>query len=100
VPCATSPPAPPGVRSEPSAAMRAQRPAHLAPAIDAVAEHLPLDAQSVDASMALVTVHQWRDLAAGLAELRRITRGPIVVLTGDGAALDRFWLAEYAPEMI
>jgi hypothetical protein len=85
---------------EPSAAMRAQRPAHLAPAIDAVAERLPLDDQSVDASMALVTVHQWRDLNQGLSELRRVTRGPIVVLTFDGDALDRFWLAEYAPELI
>jgi SAM-dependent methyltransferase len=85
---------------EPAAAMRAQRPPRLAPAIDAAAEKLPLDDQSVDAAMALVTVHQWRDLAAGLRELRRVTRGPIVVLTFDGDALDRFWLAEYAPQMI
>ncbi|MFD8810863.1 hypothetical protein ACFV23_05070 [Streptomyces sp. NPDC059627] len=33
---------------EPSAAMRAQRPAHLAPAIDGVAEHLPFDDDSID----------------------------------------------------
>ena len=85
---------------EPAAAMRAQRPAHLVPAIDAAAERLPLDARSVDAAMALVTVHQWRDLDAGLRELRRVTRGPIVVLTFDGDALDRWWLAEYAAEMI
>jgi hypothetical protein len=63
--------------------MRAQRPAHLAPAIRALAEELPLDDGAVDASMALVTVHQWRDLARGLRELRRVTRGPIVVLTFD-----------------
>jgi SAM-dependent methyltransferase len=85
---------------EPSAAMRAQRPAHLAPAIRAVAEELPLDDGAVDASMALVTVHQWRNLARGLRELRRVTRGPVVVLTFDGDALERFWLAEYAPELI
>jgi SAM-dependent methyltransferase len=85
---------------EPSAAMRAQRPAHLAPAINAVAENLPLDDQSVDASMALLTVHQWRDLDQGLSELRRVTRGPIIVLTFDGDALDRFWLADYCPEVI
>ena len=85
---------------EPSAAMRAQRPASLAPAIDAVAEKLPLDDASVDAAMALVTVHQWRDLAAGLRELRRVARGPVVVLTFDGDALERWWLAEYAPEML
>jgi hypothetical protein len=85
---------------EPSAAMRAQRPKHLAPAIHGVAGHLPLDDQSVDASMALVTVHQWPDLQEGLGELRRVTRGPIVVLTFDGDALDRFWLADYVPELM
>ena len=47
-----------------------------------------------------VTVHQWRDLAGGLRELRRVARGPVVVLTFDGDALDRLWLAEYAPELI
>jgi SAM-dependent methyltransferase len=85
---------------EPSAAMRAQRPANRAPALRAVAESLPLDDRSVDASMATVTVHQWSDLGRGLAEMRRVTRGPVVVLTFDGDALDRFWLAEYAPELI
>jgi hypothetical protein len=88
------------VAIEPSAAMRAQRPRHLAPAICGVAEHLPLGDQSVDASMALVTVHQWRELVQGLGELRRVTRGPIVVLTFDGDELERYWLAEYAPELI
>jgi SAM-dependent methyltransferase len=85
---------------EPSAAMRAQRPRHLAPAIHGVAERLPLDDQSVDASMATATVHQWPDLQKGLSELRRVTRGNIVVLAFDGDALDRFWLADYAPELI
>jgi SAM-dependent methyltransferase len=84
---------------EPSAAMRAQRPAHLTPAIHGIAEKLPLDDRSVDAAMAMVTVHQWGDLDKGLAELRRVTRGPIVVLTFDGDALGRIWLAEYAPEL-
>jgi SAM-dependent methyltransferase len=85
---------------EPSAAMRAQRPAHLSPAIDAVAEKLPLDDASFDAAMALVTVHQWPDVVRGLRELRRVTRGPVIVLTFDGDALDRWWLADYASEMI
>jgi hypothetical protein len=85
---------------EPSETMRAQRPRHLAPAIHGVAEQLPLDDKSVDASMALVTVHQWRDLDKGLLELRRVTCGPVLVLTFDGEALDRYWLAQYAPELI
>src|ERR1700722_860393 len=45
------------VALEPSAAMRAQRPAHLAPALRGSAENIPLDDRSVDASMAMVTVH-------------------------------------------
>src|SRR5690606_13045288 len=53
---------------EPSATMRAQRPAHLAPALDAQAENLPFADGQFDAAMASFTVHQWTDLAAGLAE--------------------------------
>ncbi|GGJ84753.1 ubiquinone/menaquinone biosynthesis methylase [Pilimelia anulata] len=85
---------------EPSPTMRAQRPAHLAPAVDAVAAELPYDDGSFDAAMALVTAHQWPDPVAGLRELRRVARGPVLVLTFDPAALDRFWLAAYAPELI
>jgi SAM-dependent methyltransferase len=85
---------------EPSASMRAQRGPDRVPAIDATAERLPLDDGSVDAAMALVTVHQWSDPEAGLRELRRVSRGSVVVMTFDGDALDRFWLAEYAPELI
>ena len=84
---------------EPAAAMRAQRPAHLAPAVDATAENLPFPDDSFDAAMAMVTIHQWPDLDAGLRELRRVSRGPVVILTFDGTELDRLWLREYAPEL-
>jgi SAM-dependent methyltransferase len=85
---------------EPSASMRAQRPPHLSTAIDATAEELPFADDSFDAAMATFSVHQWTDLPRGLSELRRVTRGPIVVLSCDPALLDRFWLQEYAPEVI
>lgn len=85
---------------EPSASMRAQRPPRLPPAIDATAEALPFADGQFDAAMASFTVHQWRDVARGLAELRRVTRGPVVILSCDPDALDRFWLAEYARETI
>jgi SAM-dependent methyltransferase len=85
---------------EPSAAMRAQRPPHLPEAIDAVAEHLPFADRTFDAAMATFTIHQWPDLAKGLAEIRRVTRGPIALLTCDPDLLDRFWLNAYAPEAI
>lgn len=85
---------------EPSATMRAQRPAHLSEAINATAEKLPFADDSFDASMATFTVHQWSDLKAGLSEMRRVTRGPVAILSCDPDELHRSWLADYAPEMI
>lgn len=85
---------------EPSATMRAQRSSGLPDAVDAVAENLPFADDTFEAALATFTVHQWHDLRAGLAELRRVTIGPVVVLTCDPVALARFWLARYAPEVI
>lgn len=85
---------------EPAAAMRAQRGPHCVPAITGFAEALPLDDDAVDAVMAMMTVHQWSDLNRGLAELRRVSRGPVVVLAGDGDHLPRYWLNDYAPDLI
>lgn len=84
---------------EPSASMRAQRGPDAAPVIAGVASDLPFDDDAVDAAMATITVHHWPDPAAGLAEMRRVARGPVVVLTFDGTALDRLWLGEYVPEL-
>jgi SAM-dependent methyltransferase len=84
---------------EPSATMRAQRPPGAAPAIAARAEALPLDEDSVDAAMACVTVHHWEPQAAGLAELRRVARGPVVVFTFDLESLPA-WQREFLREGI
>jgi len=86
---------------EPSAAMRARRQAVGAtPAVDASAEAVPLDDDAVDAALAIFTVHQWTDLAAGLGEMRRVARGPVVIVTLDGAQLGDFWLHEYLPDRL
>jgi SAM-dependent methyltransferase len=82
---------------EPSATMRAQRPAGAAPAIDASAEALPLDDGAVDAAMACVTIHHWQSPEAGLAELRRVARGPVVVFTFELDHLPE-WQLEYLHE--
>lgn len=82
---------------EPSAAMRAQRPAHLPTAVDAVAEQLPFPDDAFDAAMTTFSVHQWGDPAAGLREMRRVARGPVVVLTCDPELVRDFWLYAYAP---
>jgi SAM-dependent methyltransferase len=72
---------------EPSATMRAQRSPDAAPCLAGSAESIPLDDDSVDAAMACVTIHHWQDRAAGLAELRRVARGPVVVFTFELADL-------------
>lgn len=85
---------------EPSRVMITQRPPGSAPAVQAVAEHLPLPDRAVDAAMALLTVHHWTDPAAGIAELRRVARRRIVVLTWDQRIFrENFWLVrDYLPQ--
>ncbi|RMI30761.1 class I SAM-dependent methyltransferase [Streptomyces triticirhizae] len=85
---------------EPSRTMRARRPPHLAPAVNAAAEALPFDDDAFDAAMTTFSVHQWNDLAAGLRESRRVARGPVVVLTCDPALVRDFWLHSYAPSVL
>lgn len=89
------------VAVEPSGAMLRQRPAGAAPCIQAVAERLPFRDRAVDASLAVLTIHHWTDQATGLAELRRIARRRVVVLTWDPDSRGEFWLtADYFPEIL
>jgi SAM-dependent methyltransferase len=89
------------VAVEPSKVMIAQRPADAAPCIRAIAERLPFRDRAFDASLAVLTLHHWTDRVAGLAELRRVARRRIVILTWDPTALGDFWLTiEYFPEII
>jgi SAM-dependent methyltransferase len=87
------------VAVEPSAEMIRQRPEDAAPVIQASAESLPFADNSFDAAMASLTVHHWSDKAMGLAEMRRVSRGPIVLFTFDPAFRD-CWLTDYFPEII
>src|SRR4051794_15648604 len=89
------------VAIEPSDVMAAQRPPELAPAIRATAGELPLRDGSVDAAMAVLTVHHWdAERERGVRELRRVARGPVVVLTYDAQVSRRVWLAaDYWPEL-
>jgi ubiquinone/menaquinone biosynthesis C-methylase UbiE len=87
---------------EPSALMRAQRPAGAAPCVAAVAESLPFEDQSFDAAMAFATIHHWQDPIAGLREMRRVARRVVVFTcdTSDSAWRQRFWLTrDYLPEV-
>nr|WP_217451606.1 methyltransferase domain-containing protein [Candidatus Frankia nodulisporulans] len=86
------------VAVEPSQVMIAQRPVGAAPCVRARAEALPLREGCVEAAMAVLTVHHWADLAAGIAQLRRVARRRIVILTWDPALTAEYWLLrEYVP---
>lgn len=84
---------------EPSLEMIRQRPHGAAPVVQASAESLPFADDSFDAAMAILTVHHWADKAQGLAELRRVSRGPVLVLTFDSAHRGN-WLTDYLPGLI
>lgn len=86
---------------EPSPVMIAQRPAGAAPAIQGVAESLPLEDKSVDASMGIFTMQHWDDVDRGLAELLRVTRERVVFLTLDLDVTAEMWLCrDYLPEIV
>jgi SAM-dependent methyltransferase len=86
---------------EPSEVMASQRPEELPPAIRATADELPLRDGSVDAAMAILTVHHWDDAQErGVRELRRVARGPVVILTCDPGISGQMWLMrDYLPEV-
>ena len=84
---------------EPSLEMIRQRSTSASPVVQGYAEDLPFDDDSFDASMAILTVHHWTDQKKGLKEMRRVTRGRMVVLTFDPSHRG-FWLADYIPELV
>jgi SAM-dependent methyltransferase len=86
---------------EPSRVMAAQRPRELAPAIRAGAGELPLRDDSVDAAMAVLTIHHWdEDQERGAREMRRVARDAVVILTYDATVSGQMWLmSDYLPEV-
>ncbi len=87
---------------EPSAVMRAQRPAGAAPCVAAAAENLPFEDASFDAAMAVATVHHWQDPVRGLREMQRVARRVVVFTcdTTDRSWRRRFWLTrDYLTEV-
>lgn len=83
---------------EPSAEMIRQRPANDTVVIQTNAEKLPFQDDTFDVAMASLTVHHWSDVQKGLREMRRVTRGKIVIFTFD-PLYSNFWLLDYLPEI-
>jgi hypothetical protein len=46
-----------------------------------------------------LTLHHWRDIGRGLEEIRRVTDGPIVIVTFDPDVSTSWWLAVDYPEL-
>jgi len=84
---------------EPSEVMIRQRPPGAARCLRGSAEALPLETDSVDAAMAILSAHHWTDLERGFGEMARVARKRAVLLTWiPGTA--PFWLTEdYFPEI-
>ena len=83
---------------EPSLEMIRKRAPNAARAIQASADDLPFEDAAFDAAMAILTIHHRPDKQACLREIRRVTRGPIVLLTFDPA--HRPWLTDYLPQLM
>jgi hypothetical protein len=81
--------------------MVAQRSRELTSAIRATAGSLPLRDGSVDAAMAVLSVHHWDgEREKGVRELRRVARGAVVILTYDATVSGSMWLmTDYLPEV-
>ena len=84
---------------EPSAEMIRQRTVPAAAVVQGHAEDIGFEDNTFDASMAILTIHHWTDKQKGLSEMRRVTTGPVVILTYDPAFRD-FWLLDYIPELV
>lgn len=87
------------VAVEPSREMRAQRGPGSAPCLAGCAENLPFDDRSFDAAMAVLTVHHWTDLEAGIGEILRVA-DRFAIVTYDMDVQADFWFTrDYVPEI-
>jgi hypothetical protein len=89
------------VAIEPREVLARLRPPEAVPAIRASPGSLPLFDASVDGAMAIRAVHEWGEQReAGVREMRRVARGPVVIMTLDLEASSQTWLqSEYLPQL-
>lgn len=85
---------------EPSETMIKQRSSRASPCLLGAAEALPLDSKSADAAMAILSMHHWSDHARGFAEMARVARKRVILLTWI-PNLASFWLTQdYFPQIL
>lgn len=88
------------VAVEPSEVMVRQRGADAAPVVRAVAESLPLRTGAFDAAMAVLTAHHWRDLGAGLAEMRRVAARQVIFYFEPTWSQYAWIITDYFPQVV
>lgn len=67
--------------------------------VQGVAEALPFADDTFDVALAVITIHHWPDLQAGLAELRRVARRQVIVTFDPVVHHDHWLIADYVPEV-
>lgn len=89
------------VAIEPSATMRKQaKEVRGVRWVTASAERLPLADGRAEGAICVLAIHHFANVRAALSEMRRVVRsGPIVILTFDPRAGQRFWFEDYFPEL-
>jgi len=87
------------VAVEPSMEMVRQRVPSAGPAVRGTAEALPFRDRSFDAAMAVLTIHHWSDARRGLAEMRRVARDRVAILTWDPEHPGWWLVRDYLPEI-
>lgn len=88
------------VAVEPSAVMIAQRDPGSARAVRGTAEALPFEDDAFDAAMAILTLHHWNDVEAGIAEMVRVARQRVVIVGFDSELWSSQWIVrDYVPEV-
>ncbi len=73
------------------------------------AEFIQADSSSIhiadaffDGAIAVLTIHHWQDMAAGLKEVRRVLKpgAPLVIFGFTGEQMRGYWLCHYFPIMM
>lgn len=86
------------VAIEPSQKMIARRKKTTATVIQGFAEDLPFGDNEFDVATGILTIHHWSDISQGLAEMRRVAKHKVVLLTWIDDS-PKYWLEDYLPEM-
>lgn len=85
------------VAVEPSTEMIRQRTGRSDLVVRCGAELLPFPAGTFDAALAVLTLHHWNDVEAGLREMRRVARRQ-AILYFEPLRTRSFWALDYFPE--